>query len=35
MLILFRWKVQWKAVGGGTFHCPVEGGAHGIEQTVR
>lgn len=25
MIVLFGWKVRWKAVGGGTFHCPVDG----------
>jgi hypothetical protein len=27
MIVLFGWKVRWRAVGGGTFHCPVEGTA--------
>lgn len=31
MIILFGWKVRWKTLGGGTFHCPVEGGARSYE----
>ena len=26
MLVIFGWKVRWRNLGGGTFHCPVEGG---------
>lgn len=31
MIVLFGWKVRWKGVGGGTFHCPVEGGARAYD----
>jgi hypothetical protein len=31
VIVLFGWKVRWKAVGGGTFHCPVEGQARSYE----
>jgi hypothetical protein len=31
MILLFGWKVRWSSVGGGTFHCPVEGAARSYD----
>jgi hypothetical protein len=31
MLVVFGWKVRWKVLGAGTFHCPVEGGARSYD----